>query len=52
MLIPIKPNQVSKLIPSVGTGGQFRYALGDTEKSSSETNYFLNWWSLKSFAFY
>tara|TARA_B100000900_G_C20486850_1_gene677819 strand:+ start:295 stop:939 length:645 start_codon:yes stop_codon:yes gene_type:complete len=32
MLIPIKPNQVSKLIPSVGTGGQFRYALGDPRK--------------------
>ena len=32
MLIPIKINQVSRLIPSVGTGGQFRYALGDPRK--------------------
>ena len=32
MLIPIKQNQISKLIPSVGTGGQFRYALGDPRK--------------------
>ena len=32
MLIPIKPNQISKLIPSVGTGGQFKYALGDPRK--------------------
>ena len=32
MLIPVKQNQVSKLIPSVGTGGQFRYALGDPRK--------------------
>ena len=29
MLIPIKQNQISKLIPSVGTGGQFKYTLGD-----------------------
>ena len=32
MLIPIKQNQISKLIPSVGTAGQFRYALGDPRK--------------------
>ena len=32
MLIQIKQNQISKLIPSVGTGGQFRYALGDPRK--------------------
>ena len=32
MLIPIKPNQISKLIPSVGTGSQFKYALGDPRK--------------------
>ncbi len=32
MLIPIKQNQISKLIPSVGTGGQFKYALGDPRK--------------------
>ena len=32
MLIPIKQNQLSKLIPSVGTGSQFRYALGDPRK--------------------
>ena len=32
MLIPIKPNQITKLIPSVGTGSQFRYALGDPRK--------------------
>ena len=32
MLIPIKQNQITKLIPSVGTGGQFRYALGDPRK--------------------
>ena len=32
MLIPIKQNQISKLIPSVGTGGQFRFALGDPRK--------------------
>ena len=32
MLIPIKQNQISTLIPSVGTGGQFRYALGDPRK--------------------
>ena len=32
MLIPIKLSQISKLIPSVGTGGQFKYALGDPRK--------------------
>ena len=32
MLIPIKLSQISRLIPSVGTGGQFKYALGDARK--------------------
>tara|TARA_Y100001978_G_C23670817_1_gene423657 strand:+ start:944 stop:1600 length:657 start_codon:yes stop_codon:yes gene_type:complete len=32
MLIPINSNQVSKLIPSVATGGQFKYALGNPRK--------------------
>ncbi len=32
MLIPIKQTQISKLIPSVGTAGQFKYALGDPRK--------------------
>ena len=32
MLIPIKQNQISKLIPSVGTGGQFKYSLGNPRK--------------------
>ena len=32
MLIPIKQNQISKLIPSVGTGGQFKYTFGDPSK--------------------
>ena len=32
MLIPININQVSKIIPSVATGGQFKYALGDPRK--------------------
>ena len=32
MLVPVKPNQISKLIPSVGTGGQFKYSLGDSRK--------------------
>jgi len=32
MLIPIKSNQISKLIPAVGTGGQFKYALGNPRK--------------------
>ena len=32
MLIPIKQNQITKLIPTVGTGSQFKYALGDPRK--------------------
>ena len=32
MLLPIKSNQVSKLIPSVATGGQFKFALGNPRK--------------------
>ena len=32
MIIPIKLNQISKLVPAVGTGGQFKYALGDPSK--------------------
>tara|TARA_Y100001970_G_scaffold170448_1_gene208307 strand:+ start:784 stop:1422 length:639 start_codon:yes stop_codon:yes gene_type:complete len=32
MLIPINLNQISKLIPAVGTGGQFKYALGNPRK--------------------
>ena len=32
MLININSGQVSKLIPSVATGSQFRYALGDARK--------------------
>ena len=32
MLIPINNNQVSKIVPSVATGGQFKYALGDPRK--------------------
>ena len=32
MLIPIKTNQISKLIPAVGTGGQFKYTLGNPRK--------------------
>ena len=32
MLIPINLVQVSKLIPSVATGGQFKHALGDPRK--------------------
>ena len=32
MLIPIKQNQISKLIPSVATGSQFKYALGEPRK--------------------
>ena len=32
MLIPIKNNQVTKLIPSVATGGQFKYCLGNPRK--------------------
>ena len=32
MLIPLSVNQVSKIVPSVATGGQFKYALGDPRK--------------------
>ena len=32
MLIPIKLNQISRLIPAVGTAGQFKYSLGDPRK--------------------
>ena len=32
MLVPIKNNQVTKLIPSVATGGQFKYSLGNPRK--------------------
>ena len=32
MLIPISVNQVSKIVPAVATGGQFKYALGDPRK--------------------
>ena len=32
MLIPINSNQVSKLIPAVGTGSQFKYTLGNPRK--------------------
>tara|TARA_B100000963_G_C22411159_1_gene573343 strand:- start:100 stop:756 length:657 start_codon:yes stop_codon:yes gene_type:complete len=32
MLIPIPINQVSKIVPSVATGGQFKYALGNPRK--------------------
>ena len=32
MLIPLRLNQISKLIPAVGTGGQFKYALGNPRK--------------------
>jgi len=32
MLIPLKVNQVAKLIPSVATGGQFKYSLGNPRK--------------------
>ena len=32
MLIPIKLNQISKLIPAVGTGSQFKYTLGNQRK--------------------
>jgi len=32
MLIPINNNQISRLIPSVATGGQFKYALGNPRK--------------------
>ena len=32
MLIPLKQNQITTLIPSVGTGSQFKYALGEPRK--------------------
>ena len=32
MLIPIKLNQISRIIPAVGTGGQFKYASGNPRK--------------------
>ena len=32
MLIPIKNSQVAKLIPSVATGAQFKYSLGNPRK--------------------
>ncbi len=32
MLIPLKQNQITKLIPSVGTGSQFKFALGEPRK--------------------
>ena len=32
MLIPINTSQISKLIPAVGTGSQFKYALGNPRK--------------------
>ena len=32
MLRPISLNKVSKLVPSVATGGQFKFALGDPRK--------------------
>ena len=32
MLIPINSNQISKLIPAVGTGSQFKYTLGNPRK--------------------
>tara|TARA_B100000401_G_C52793588_1_gene714740 strand:- start:1271 stop:1915 length:645 start_codon:yes stop_codon:yes gene_type:complete len=32
MLIPIKLNQISRLVPAVGTGGQFKYTLGNPRK--------------------
>ena len=32
MLIPINQNQITRLIPSVATGGQFKYALGEPRK--------------------
>ena len=32
MLIPVSQNKVSRLIPSVATGGQFKYALGNPRK--------------------
>ena len=32
MLLPIKPNEINKLIPSVATGMQFNSALGNPQK--------------------
>ena len=32
MLIPIIQKQITKLIPTFGTGSQFKYALGDPRK--------------------
>ncbi len=32
MLLPIKPNEINKLIPSVATGDQFNSALGNPQK--------------------
>ena len=32
MLIPINSSQISKLIPAVGTGSQFKYALWNPRK--------------------
>ena len=32
MLIPLTLNQVSKIVPSVATSGQFKHALGDPRK--------------------
>jgi hypothetical protein len=32
MIIPINSSQISKLIPEVGTGSQFKYALGNPRK--------------------
>ena len=32
MLIPIKQNQITRLIPSVATAGQFKYAFAEPRK--------------------
>ena len=32
MLIPLNINKISKIVPSVATAGQFKYALGDPRK--------------------
>ena len=32
MIIPINSSQISKLIPAVGTGSQFKYSLGNPRK--------------------
>ena len=32
MLFPINSSQIAKLIPAVGTGSQFKYALGNPRK--------------------